>query len=222
MSNKKKIKYRSRGRKWFIEHIPKSIYSLFNDDLLKHYREYRRYHYVIDGRLTKIEILNKELERIKTEIKNHKEKVNGEGGFKDKMLYHHSFVKHLDTNVQFDCWMELRDKSKAKKKNIKWYSYVRTVVDGKKQKKSIYCGSEKRLKEELGRLLNLDLTSRGRGLLRMELLKLTRQYTKSKTYESSWKDFMLDSHNITNMVDWGIEIGETERNKWDYKLFNFD
>ena len=25
---------------------------------------------------------------------------------------------------------------------------------------------------------------------------------------------MLDSHNITKMVDWGIEIGEEERNKW--------
>ena len=51
--------------------------------------------------------------------KEHREKVFGvyddgvqvTSGFKDKMLLHYDFVKHLDKNIRLDCWMELRDKS---------------------------------------------------------------------------------------------------------------
>lgn len=221
VSTKKKRDYRSRGRKWFIEYIPDSIWTAFDEDVKKHYRLYRRYHYLIDDRLRKIEALDEELqmvkiemERIKSEKKKLEEKINSEGGFKDKMLLNYSFVKEFDINVQFDSWIELRDKSLSDEKNIKWYSFVRTVVDGKRQKKSIYCGSEKRLRDELGRLLNKDLSSRGKGFIRLELLNLTRQYAKFTTYNSDWRKFMMDSHNITKMVDWGIEIGKTERNKW--------
>lgn len=252
--------YKSSGRRWFIEYLPDSIYRSFSNEDERHYSQYRNYHRFMDSRSSKIEKLEKEISELKKEINKRKNKIyrhaeymdgvkiDGvvqETGFKDKMLFHYSFIKQYDKNIQFDCWIELRDKSSLsfkKKKGVSierielkrgkklvektsykgnplqeriiWYSFVRTEVNGKKRKKSIYCGSIEKVKDELGRLFKKDVKSRGIGFLKMEILKLSRQYTKCKTYESSWIHFMSNSHNITTMVDWGLELGEIERNKW--------
>ena len=255
MSEKIKREFQSKERKWFMEYIPETIYLSLTPEERTHVKRYRDYHRYMDGRLRKIENLQKEMMKMKKEIKGHREKVFGvyedgvqvTSGFKDKMLLHYDFVKHLDKNIRLDCWMELRDKSSKSykqnsgipftqnvkktfitkseyngvplKKIIRWYSIVRTTIEGKKTRKNIYCGDEKMVRELLRKLMKVNIDSRGTSFLRIQITELTKQYTRHYIYNSNWKTFKLESHNLTKMVEWGISVGKRERKKWSKNVF---
>jgi hypothetical protein len=209
--------------------------------------------------MNKIENIDKQILSLKEEKKKHQEKIDGviingiaqTSGFKDKMLYHYDFLKHLDKkSFYFECWVELRDKSsisyksrngipignikqrkkdgnspspfwersthkgKPLKKVIKWYSYIRTTLEGKKTKKSIYCGGEKDIRIIIGKIYGEDTNTWKTPRLKNRVQILSIQYTRYKIYHSNLKTFFTEKHNLTKISEWVSEIGLENCNKW--------
>lgn len=117
-----KDKYDSQDEEYFFDFLPEEVFTSLSEDERRHYREYRRYHRFLFKSNEKIEIYKREVERLKTLIKEEKVKQKGgvriekgeeveSDGWEYKMKFHYDHVSRLDKLLRMKVSVEVRNRS---------------------------------------------------------------------------------------------------------------
>lgn len=232
--------FRSKDRKLFIDYVPQEILDDMDSETVKHLYKYRDYHRFIHDRTVKIEMLEERIKKYKKDIESHKSVIDGEGGFKEKLMFHYQFVTDYDKQLRINSWMEKKPRSSKSFKLLKGDSikidssfsarnthkgkplketidYITKVEIPERRRKTIYCGQIPDIVDQLQRLgvlKNKEVNQISIDDIKPEVKVIVNQFSRFHIYKKGWDDFRNESGiNLTKVVDWCIEMDNKTPNE---------
>lgn len=114
--------YKSRDEELFFDYLPDEVFNSLTESERIHYREYRRYHHLVNSGKKKIEKYQNQIKKLNQLIKVERFKLKGgknrDGdtvwGWDSKLKDHYSIISRLDEQLRLNVTTELRTrKSKS-------------------------------------------------------------------------------------------------------------
>jgi hypothetical protein len=118
----KKKSYKTKNEDMFFAFLPEDVHKSLTPEQLTHYREYRRYHFFLFRSKTKVTKLEKQILKLKSQIKTEKSKwidstrvSEGEerlvDGWNTLLKKYYSSVSHLDRRFKLRTKVEKRNRT---------------------------------------------------------------------------------------------------------------
>lgn len=75
-----------------------------------------------------------------------------------------------------------------------------------------HSGSEEDVRMMIGSLYYEDWSKEPLDILKDEVRILYQTYTRYNVFHSNWKEFMLGTHSLTNVIEWSKKMGIKDTN----------
>lgn len=234
--------YKSRGEDFFFDYLPEEVFSSLSKEERVHYREYRRYHRLLYENQERIDFYEREIEKLKSLLKEEKKKLRGnqyKDGWELKMKNHYEHISHLHEKFLLKTSIELRDRSSKSQKIksgeekrktletvkktyggeeiqrlIMWYGTVAGVQ--RNYRKTMYLGKRDEINQKWEEFIGEDISEKSENYVKGELQLLMSQYTRYKVFNSDWNNFTSGTHNLESIMEWVIYCRDhgIDRSRW--------
>ncbi|MBW8245182.1 hypothetical protein K1F50_20425 [Muricauda oceani] len=225
------MEYQSKGRKFFIDYLPKVVFNGFTKEERSTYSKYRHHHLKYHRQIQEVEELESQLEELKSLIGEKKSSIKR---YQKELFKHFDKVKHLGKELDFNSWVEVewRNKKKCKENpNLEPNKRVVVMIQYKLgtdyKKKKISCGPWEEIPEILNQYKNRnkDYSTVGEDDLRLDIQwGFVDGYTKYHLYKNGYLEFHNTPHNLKGVIEWfnqyDEEYGKRKSMEWSYMDYN--
>jgi len=199
----------------FLKWIPNEVFDSFNKDEIREFLTYRSNHYHKHQNDVRIKKIKNQIDKLKTELKERREKVNV---YKERIRYAYSKVTHMVDDYGITLEVERRKKYKynsGSSTRIKWYIKIKTA--GRVVIKTCFVGYESDVIKLLG--------TEKQNVIKNNLINLYRPYVKYKLIEirnerkfNSFRDiitvFREYNHKLEDAIEWNSSKTDKEIEQW--------